>query len=212
MIKIHGVNVSPFVRKVRVALAEKGIEYDLVAANPFAPSDEFLRISPLKKIPVLQDGEVILPDSSAIVAYLEKAYPTSPLYPTAAAEYGRALFYEEYADTLLYSTLAPIFVQRVVVPNLMNGTPDEKIIQASLTKVPEVLSFVESLLGDGDWLVGDSFTIADIAMSSPFVNFGYAGESVDAQRYPKLAAYVARAHARPSFKALIDEEQAGLGV
>ena len=211
MIKIHGVNVSPFVRKVRVALAEKGIEYDLVAANPFAPSDEFLRISPLKKIPVLQDGDVTLPDSSAIVAYLEKAYPTSPLYPSAAADYGQVLFYEEYADTLLYSTLGPIFVQRVVVPNLMNGTPDEKVIQACLTKVPEVLSFVESLLGDGDWLVGDSFTVADIAMTSPFVNFGYAGESVDAQRYPKLAAYVARAHARPSFKALIDEEKAAFG-
>ena len=212
MIKIYGANISPFVRKVRATLVEKGMQYELIPVNPFAIDDEFKKISPLGKIPVLQDGDVTLPDSSAILAYLEKVHPEPALFPADAADYGRALFYEEYGDTLVYSSIVPIFVQRFVVPNMMNGTPDEQIIQEALGTLPGVCSFIEAEIGDNEWIVGNTFSVADIALTSAFVNLGYGGESIDAQAYPKLTAYVARVHARPSFKALIDEEKASLGV
>lgn len=211
MLEIHGPNVSPFVRKARVALAEKGIEYKLVPVNPMAPSPEFKALSPLGKVPVLRDDKVILPDSSCIVAYLERRYPEPALFPHDAAEYGRALFYEEYADTRLYETLGPVFVQRVFVGKLMKGTPDEAKIQDCLRRTPAVLDYLESEIGDRQWLVGDRFSLADIAVASPFINWGYADERVDAARWPRLAAYLERVHGRDSFRALLDEERAMFG-
>ena len=93
MLEIHGLNVSPFVRKTRVALAEKGIPYELKPVNLLAPSPEFKQMSPLGKIPVLRHDDLTLPDSSCILAYLERRFPEPALYPQNPAQYGRALFY-----------------------------------------------------------------------------------------------------------------------
>ena len=82
---LHGSNISPFVRKVRVALAYKGIEYDNTQQNPFGAPPKYRAKSPLSKIPCWEEGELILPDSSVILSYLEHRYPDPPLVPTAPA-------------------------------------------------------------------------------------------------------------------------------
>ena len=69
--KIHGVPSSPYVRKIRVMMAEKGLDYDLVPVFPFGAGKEFRKLSPLGKIPVLEEDGYVLPDSSAIAEYLE---------------------------------------------------------------------------------------------------------------------------------------------
>ena len=209
---VYGSSVSPFVRKVRVVLAEKGVEYKLEQVSPFAPPPEFLAISPLKRIPVLRDTDLpepnTLPDSSAISDYLEHKFPKPALYPGESFQRGRALFYEEYADTLLAQTLGPgVFFERVV-KKMMRKEPDEAAVAVVLRdKIPPIFDFLEKEIGTKKFFVGDSFSIADIAMGSTFVNFEHAGETVDANRWPHLARYVAAIHARPSFKALIDEER-----
>lgn len=207
---IHGVNASPFVRKVRVALAEKGIAYDLIPVMPMGQTQEFLAISPLGKIPVYQDGEFTLPDSSCIIAYLEKTSPEPPLYPGDAHAFGKALFYEEYADTRLAEVLGPLFTQRVVTVKIMKGEPDQAVIDEALTSTPPVLDYLESAIGDEEFLAGGELSVADIAVATMFVNWAHAGETIDAKRWPKLAAYIDRILARPSFKAVIEEEQAQL--
>jgi glutathione S-transferase len=205
---LHGVNLSPFVRKVRVALAEKGIAYELRPVMPGAAPAEFRKISPLGKIPCFQDGDFTLPDSSCIIAYLERTNPKPPLYPEDPKQFGRALFYEEYCDTRLVETIVPVFFQRVVRKRLLKQEPDEAIVRKKIDEeAPKVFDWLEGEIGDRPWLVGARFGIADIAAASPFVNFAHAGESVDAKRWPQLAAYVERVHARPSFKALIEEER-----
>ena len=78
---VLGGGVSPFVRKVRVALAEKGLDYQHEQVNPFAPPPGYRDISPLGKIPAFKDGDRSLCDSSVICAYLEKRFPTPALYP-----------------------------------------------------------------------------------------------------------------------------------
>ena len=192
---IHGVNASPFVRKVRVALAEKNIPYELKPQVPFGQPPEYMKISPLGKIPCLQDGDYTLPDSSCIIAYLERTHPKPALYPENPKEYGRALFLEEYADSKLVETLGAVFFQRVVRKLIFKQEPDETIVRKKIDEeAPKVFDWLESQIGDREWLVGTRFGIADIAMASPFVNFGHAGESVDAKRWPQLAAYLA---ARP---------------
>jgi glutathione S-transferase len=207
MPKLHGANASPFVRKVRVALAEKNLPYELVPVVPFNLSAEFKRMSPLGKIPVLEEDDgYTLPDSSCILAYLERTRPEPSLYPKDAKDYGRALFLEEYADTRVVETFGPVFFERVIKPRFFKQEPDQARVEEALGKAPAVLDWLESQLGDGP-AVGARFSIADIAIASPFVNWMHGGERVDAARWPKLAAFLERTWSRPSFKALIEEEQ-----
>lgn len=209
---IHGVGASPFVRKVRVALAEKGIQYEHDPLVPFGVPDEYKQKSPLGKIPCYEDGDFVLPDSSCIIAYLEKTSPEPRLYPEDAKQFGRALFYEEYADSKLAETTGPVFFERFVKPNLMNTPADEeRVAEVLRDAVPPVFDYLEGELADDrQFLAGGQFSIADVGIGSQFVNFGHGGESVDASRWPKLAAYVERVHSRPSFKGLIEEEKASV--
>jgi len=113
--KLYGVKGSPFVRKALVVLEEKGLSYELetmVSVSPKSP--ELLALHPLGKIPILRDGELVVPDSSVICAYLEKKYPAPALYPADPAEYAKALFLEEYADTRMFEVLGPVLFERVV--------------------------------------------------------------------------------------------------
>lgn len=211
-ITLYGAAISPFVRKTRVALAEKGLAYNHEPVSPFAPPPEFLDISPLKRIPVLRDDsegpDATLPDSSVICAYLERKYPAPALYPTQAFAYGRALWLEEYADTDFIGTIGGGLFRAVVVNMLMKKEPDHAMAQDTWsTKAPRFLEFFEKELKGGSHFVGDSFTIADIAVASPFVNAAHAGFAPDAARYPNLVRFLKATHARPSFAACIDEER-----
>lgn len=212
MPKIHGVSASPFVRKVLVAMAEKNLPYESVPVMPMAPSPEFKKISPLGKIPVYQDGDFVLPDSSCILAYLEKAHPSPALMPADPKQYGTALFLEEYADTRVMEAVAGAFFERVVKGLILKQPADEARVQKSVTELmPAVLDYLEPLAPDGDGIVAGRFSVADIAIGSQFANWAHAGERIDAAKYPRMAAYVERLHARPSFKTLIEQERKQLG-
>ena len=204
---LYGVNASPFVRKVRVALAEKGIAYDLEPVIPFNVSPEFKKLSPLGKIPAYRDGAVTLSDSSVICAYLEKVKPQPALYPSDPYEYARALWFEEFGDGGLVAVVGPkIFFERIIAPMFFNRPTEDQVVQKAIKEeLPPLLDYLEGQL-TGEWLVGKAFSIADIGIGTQFVNLNHARVEVDASRWPKLAKYVARVHARPSFKALIDEE------
>jgi glutathione S-transferase len=208
---VYGANVSPFVRKVRVMLAEKGLEYKLEQVNPFTPPPEFLAISPLKRIPVLRDTDVAepntLPDSSIICDYLENKFPKPALFPADPFQRAKALWYEEYADSVMAQNIGGgLFFERIV-KRMMRGQPDETVCQKTLTeKLPPLFDHLEQEVGSKEFLAGRAFSIADISIATMIVNFCHAGEVLDAKRWPKFAAYIARIHARPSFKALIDEE------
>jgi len=204
---IHGAILSPFVRKVRVACAEKGIEYDVNPVVPFGNAEFKQNMNPLGKIPVLEDDGELIPDSSVIVAYLERAHPQRPLYPADPKLFARALFLEEYADTKLIEATGPHFQQNVL-SKLFRRPPVQAAIDAAIALQPEIFGYLEGRIQDpAAPIVGDSFSIADIAVASPFVNFFHGGGSIPADAYPKLASFVATVHARTSFKPLIEEER-----
>jgi glutathione S-transferase len=211
---VYGVNASPFVRKVRVALAEKGVAYDLDPVIPVNVSAEYRRISPLGKIPAYRDERVTLADSSVICAYLERIHPQPSLYPSDPVEYARALWFEEYGDGGLSPVVGPkIFFPRVVGPRFFQRPSDEAAVQKAIDEeLPPFFDYLESQLGDAPMIVGTRFSIGDIGLGVQFVNLGHAGVAVDAARWPKLARYVAGVHARPSFAALIAEEREALGT
>jgi glutathione S-transferase len=206
---LHGAILSPYVRKVRVALAEKGIEYDSVPVMPFGVSDEFKAISPLGKIPCYQEGDFTLPDSTCILAYLEAKGQGPALVPKDPQQFGRTLWYEEYADTKVASVATVPFFQRFVRAAMMTQEADEAAIRKAIDEDgPHVFGYLEKELEGREYLAGGQFTIADIATASFFVSMEHGGEKVDAKRWPKLADYLARVHGRPSYKAIIEEEKA----
>jgi glutathione S-transferase len=209
--KIIGSGLSPFVRKTRVFFAEKGIPYELEPLIPFGVSAEYKKKSPLGKIPCLEHDGRPLPDSSVICAYVEKVQPQPALYPSEPWDYAQALWLEEYVDgALVGNAMAPIFQERIV-KKLMGAQADEARVKETTEKqLPIYCEYLNERIGDKEYLVGGRFSIADIATASPFVNLGHAGVTVDPERFPKLAAYLDRVHSRPSFKALIEEERAGL--
>jgi glutathione S-transferase len=208
---VYGANLSPFVRKVRVALTEKGLEYQLEQVSPFAPPPEFLAISPLKRIPAFRDTDRPEPnslaDSSIICDYLEHKHPQKPLYPSDPYLRARTLWFEEYADSAVAQAVgAGLFFERVV-KKIMRGQTDETICQATLKdKLPPLFDYLEKEIGTNQFLVGNTFTLADISVGTMFVTFLHCGETVNPSRWPQLAAYVKRLRERPSFKAMIEEE------
>lgn len=211
-ITLYGAALSPFVRKVRVVLAEKGIPYTHDPVSPFAPPDEFLAISPLKRIPVLLDdsegANATLPDSSAICAYLERKYPTPALYPAQAFAYGRALWLEEYADSDFIAAAGGGLFRPIVISRLMKQEPNQALADDTwANKMPRFFDYFEKELNGRAHFIGDTLTIADIAVASPFVNSAHAGYWPDATRWPSLVGFLKAMHARPSFAASIAEER-----
>lgn len=209
---LYGSNLSPFVRKVRIVLIEKGIDYTLDQINPFRQPPEFAAISPLKRIPVLRDTDLpepnTLPDSSVIADYLEQKFSTPRLYPVAPFSRARALWFEEYADGGLFPVMgAGLFFERVV-KKFQRGVTDvalcEQTVQHSL---PPLFDYLEREIGGKAFFVDERFTIADIAVASVMVNYRHSGEELDAARWPAFSAYLARILARPSFQAMLADEQ-----
>lgn len=210
---VYGSGLSPFVRKVRVMLAEKGVPYDLEQVNPFAPEPHFVAISPLRRIPVLRDTDLpepnTLPDSSVICDYIEHKYPQPALYPKDAFARARALWFEEYADSAVAESIGRgLFFERVV-KRMLRQEPDESVCRKTLSeRLPPIFDYIERELGGAEYLVGKAFSIADIAVASMFCNFEHAGEKPDAARWPGLSDYVARILARPSFQQTMEKERA----
>lgn len=209
--KIIGAALSPFVRKTRVFFAEKGIPYELDPLVPFNPPPDYKKKSPLGKIPCLEHDGRFLPDSSVICAYVEKLQPQPPLFPAEPWDYAQALWLEEWADGgVAANAMAPIFQERVLKKLFRQAPDEERFAKARDEALPVYLDYLEERIGDQPYLVGGRFSIADIAVATTFVNMMHAGVGIDAKRWPKAAAYVERVLARPSFKALIEEERAQL--
>lgn len=210
MMKIYGSTLSPFVRKVMVFAMEKGITLDNVQVPPGPKSPEFLAMSPFGKIPAFDDGDYQLCDSSAIVHYLEAKHPDPALIPAEARARGRAVWFDEYADTIMFAAAAPIFFNRVVM-KLMGKEGDLATAdKAEAEALPPVLDYLERVVPKSGFLVEDRFTLADAAVASPFANLGHAGVQIDPARYPNVTAYAAAMLARPSFAAVIAKENAFL--
>ncbi len=211
---IYGVNASPFVRKVRVFMTEKGLPYELEPIIPINVPPEYRKVSPLGKIPCYQDGKVTLPDSSVICAYLERTHPRPPLYPADPYEYARALWFEEYGDSGLAPVFGPkVFFPKIVAPRFFNQPADDAAIKKVVEEeLPPYFDYLEGEVGDGEGIVGNRFSIADIALGTQFVNLRHAGFAPDAKRWPRLTRYLERVHGRPSFKTLIEEETRDLGL
>ena len=202
MLEIYGVPFSAHTRKALLGLREKQLDFELVPLVPLSPDlpEEFLRASPLRKIPVLAHDGRRIADSTVIALYLDRVFPERPLYPAAPQAYARALFVEELVDgALAHHVLHGLLFQRVFGPRFLGLQPDTQLMEASLRDhIPPRLDDLEGLL-EADWFAGP-FSYADITVASILINLAYAGERLDSARYPKLRGFLRRALARDTFR------------
>lgn len=207
---VYGSSLSPFVRKVLVFAAEKGLAPETQPALPGSDAPEFRAMSPFGKIPAFRDGDFVISDSTAIVTYLEAKYPDPALIPAAPEARARTIWWEEFADTILVPAGAKCFFNRIVAPML--GRPQDlaAAAKAEAEELPPLFRFLEDSLPDSLCLVEERMTLADIAVASPLVNLGHCAAPIDAGTYPKLAAFFAHWTARPSLAPLLAQEQAML--
>jgi glutathione S-transferase len=171
------------------------------------------------KMPVLRDGDVLVPDSSVIAAYLEKTHPSPALYPADPADCARALFLEEYADAHMSDGMGAIVLEKIVKPNILKQPTDEKRLaellaaarerwcgkptSASGQTIPPVLDYLESQLTEGRGTVLTRFSIADVALGAHLGWLAVTDIEIDVKRWPKTARYQRELESRPSFKATL---------
>ena len=204
--KVYGFPLSPFVRKVLVAVQEKGLEAELVPTNPQQPSDEFLACSPFRKIPAIDDDGFRLADSTAIIAYLDASHPGTALIPAEPQARGRAIWFEEVADTILVPAGVPMIVNRFLRPRIFGTDGDEAAALAAEEAIKVPLGYLEGVVGD-EWLDG-AFSVGDIAVASVIRTLSYAGWALDPAANPRMAAWYDRVQARQGWQAAVAQENA----
>jgi glutathione S-transferase len=203
--KLYGALLSPFVRKAVVAAEEKGMAYELVPGSPGAANPEFQEASPFGKIPALRDGDYTLADSTAIVTYMEAKQPAPALLPAEARARGRAMWFDEFADTIYAASGLKILFNRLVAPRLLKLPYDENVALQGEAELPRILDYLESVAPEDGWLVGD-FTLGDISVASMIRSLTYVGFGTDAAKYPRTAAWYGRVIARPGWVAVAERE------
>ncbi len=210
-IKVYGAPLSPMVRKVLLALDLKKVSYELDPIAPFPAPPEYLAINPLGKIPSYQDDDITLGDSSVICDYIEHKFTGYSLYPQNLLQRAKALWFEEYADTKLFTVLGPnLFFERVVKQKLFQQPHDEAKVQHSITvEIPPTLDYLESQLPQEGFLFGQLY-MADITIASCFINAKYADYTVDPDRWPVTANYLNRVWENEVFAARIAKDMAFL--
>ena len=210
---VIGSYVSPYVRKVLACLELKGLDYAIDPIAPFLGNAAFERLSPLRRVPVLLDGARVFNDSSVICQYLEDRHPTPALYPGDVAERAQARWLEEYADTRLADALAwKLFYQRALRPRITGEPPDQAVVAQALTvDIPAALDYLESQLPADGFAFGE-VSIADLSVASFFRTAAFVDYAIDAARWPRSAALVARTLALPALQKLARYEACQLGV
>lgn len=208
---VYGSSLSPFVRKVLAFAAEKGIEVELKPSGLGNKDPEFLAASPFGKMPGLRDGDFGISDSSAIVAYMEAVKPEPNLIPTEPKARARTIWFDEYADTILFACGGKMFFNRIVAPRFLGQPGDEEIAaKAECDELPPLLDYLERVIPESGFLVEDRLTLADISVASPFANLQHLNVSINPGRWPKIRAYVASILGRSSFAPWIEKETAFL--
>ncbi len=194
---LHGYRYSVYVRIARLALAEKGVTYDRIEVNPFAPDvpASYLALHPFGRVPTLVHDGFTLYETGAITRYIDRAFPGPLLQPADPQALARMDQVIGIVDAYAYWPLVrQVFSHRVFRPR--SGQPgDEAEIARGLQASAKELSALEGLVGDG-------VTLADLHLGAMIAYFVEAPEGRQAlQQHPRLAAWWARLSARPSFAA-----------
>jgi glutathione S-transferase len=201
---LHGYRYSVYVRIAHLALAEKGLGYDRVEVNPFAPDipAAYLALHPFGRVPTLVHDDFALYETGAIIRYLDRTFAGPALQPDQTRALGRMDQIIATVDSYGYWPLVrQVFSHRVFRP--ATGRPaDEAEIGRGLAGAAKVLAALEALAAPDAFLVGPALSLADLHLGAMIAYFAAAPEgSALLHNHPRLAAWWMKLSRRPSFAA-----------
>jgi glutathione S-transferase len=210
MHRLYHLWLSPYCRKVRVAMAEKKQEFELRIEKVWERREAFLALNPSGQVPVLEvSAGPLLADSVAITEYLEEVYPDPNLlgrHPEARAETRRLV---AWFDQKFNSEVTAMLVHQKITKRLLSlGEPDSMAIRAGNINIHEHMEYVAWLTEDRRWLAGDEFSLADIAAAAHFSCVDYLGD-VPWDQHPRAKDWYARIKSRPSFRGILGDHIPG---
>lgn len=201
--KLIGSLTSPFVRKARIVLAEKRIEYEFVLDNPFGAQSQAVQFNPLGKVPVLvtDDGATIY-DSSVIVEYLDMVSPVGRLIPETNRQRIQVKRWEAIADGMAEAASLTVLEKRRPVRQQNR----DWIVRQS-EKVTRSLQVTAHDLGERAWCAGDNYSLADIALGCALGYLDFRFAEVDWRtQYPNLGRHADKLFKRPPFEASVPKD------
>lgn len=197
--------LSPYAFKVRVALYEKGVTFEKHEIRTHAQREELLRLNPRGEVPTLRDGDTVVYDSAVILDYLDDRLPAPSTLPDDPAARARCRRIALAADTALDACVFVIALGKVFRPELAQSHP--QALREAGALLERHHASLEEELGDGEYFVG-RFSRADIAVVPHVAMAAFMGCGVDAEKHPRLAAWLARTTERPSVQRAAQEAAA----
>lgn len=210
MFRLYHLPLSPFCRKVRLVLAEKRIQAELIEERPWEQRLDFLRLNPAGKVPVLvtRDGRT-LSESNAIVEYLEETVPDPALMPQdpiARAEVRRVVGW--FDDKFNAEVTQNMVFERVTKRLARIGSPDGQALKAGSRNIRVHLDYMTFLLEGHSWLAGPRMTLADVTAAAHLSCLDYLGD-VPWIDYPVVRDWYAVMKSRPGFRGLLADHLPG---
>lgn len=201
--------LSPFSRKVRLSLAEKRIEVELVEERFWEQDADFLRRNPAGKVPVLKMGNRMMADSTAICEFLEETHPTPPLLPQGAdSRYEVRRLVAWFDDKFNEEVTAKLMGERVFRKVMGTGYPDSANVKAGSRAIKYHLDYMHWLLDQRRWLAGNEMTLADFAAAAHLSCLDYVSD-VDWNRSEIVKDWYAKIKSRPAFRSILADQISG---
>ena len=194
--KLIGSLTSPYVRKIRIVLAEKKIDYDFVLDSPWEAGNQVAALNPLGKVPVLiLDDDSTLYDSRVIAEYLDAVAPNNRLIPASGRERISVKRWEALADGVLDAAVAAFLESR-----RPDGERSPSWIERQRGKVTQALQAMSDELGEQPWCHGNSLSLADIAVGCALAYVSFRlGDIKWAEQFPNLAVLHEKLMQRTAF-------------
>ena len=209
MARLHHVPLSPFCRKVRLSLAEKKIEVDLVEERYWEAEPDFLRRNPAGKVPVVRLDGKTMSESAAICEYLEETRPDPPLMPKdPEARYEVRRLVSWFDDKFHHDVTSKLVYERVNKKITGQGYPDSRNVKDGAKAIKYHLDYMDWLLDQRRWLAGDVMTLADFAAAAHLSCLDYISD-VDWNRSEVVKDWYAKIKSRPAFRSLLADQVSG---
>ena len=209
MLRLYHVPLSPFCRKVRLVLAEKKMDVELIEERYWEQSTEFLRRNPAGKVPILRHEGALLTESTPICEYIEELNPEPSLIPKdAKARYEMRRLVSWFDDKFHHEVTSNLLYERVNKKVSGQGFPDSKNIKEGARKIKYHLDYMAWLLEHRRWLAGDTMTLADFAAAAHLSSLDYISD-VDWNRSSVVKDWYAKIKSRPAFRNILSDHVSG---
>jgi glutathione S-transferase len=202
--------LSPFSRKVRIALREKNLTCDLKVEKVWERREDFLALNPAGTVPVLIDESgAVIADSNVICEYLDEAYPEIPLIQGTAAERAETRRLATWFDQRFSREVSDnLYREKMLKRFLGLGEPNSVAVRAGYANLRYHLDYIGWLAERRRFLAGDQFGLADIAAAAQLSTLDYIGD-VPWDEYEAARHWYARIKSRPSFRPILSDHIPG---